>query len=84
MNLSCHLRHLPAASLLSLNKYLYILKADKGSWKIEAEFEREGAVHFEVTNDWLVLSDESTKLVNFYKLSEFLQTRSIGTPEKTQ
>jgi len=73
--------------LLSLNRFLYVLKpidssADlrqKGAavtsgYKILSKVEREATQHFEVfeEQDWLVATDESNKFVNFYSLSDFI------------
>ena len=70
--------------LLTLNRVFYVLKPQQAAenlltgpgqtigYKIASMTEREATQHFEVfeEQDWLVLTDESQKFVNFYRLSE--------------
>jgi hypothetical protein len=79
MNFTCHLKHLPTVSILSLNRFIYILKqtTEKGQYHIEAFQEREGTVHFEVTQKYVLVSDEATKLVSFCSLQDLISTNKF-------
>lgn len=70
MNLTSHLRVLPAAVLFSLNRYLYVL--DRATYAIKASFEQPGTILFEVVGDYLVLSDETSKIVTFCALDDVI------------
>ena len=69
------------AALFSLNRYFYVLAGDKVSFKKE----HQGTVHFAVFQDQnlLILTDESQKLVNFYKLHDIV-SKGEFTPICTQ
>ena len=80
MSFVCHLRQLPTATFLSVNRFLYLLGPRD---KVEACFEREGPIHFEISQDWLIVSDESTKILDYYNLNEVISTRHL-VPKHSQ
>lgn len=72
--LNCNFHPLKHQALLSLNRYLYILNQTGNAYKVTGEREYQGTVHFAVfeKENLLAMTDESSKLVNFYELHDIL------------
>lgn len=73
-SLTCNFHPLNNQALMSLNRYLYILKGADSKYQVTNQREHEGTVHFAVfeSEDLVAMTDDSHKLVNFYKLHDIL------------
>ena len=79
-SVACFVHHLSKTTeaLMSLNSHFYVLhNSESQRYKVKAQYGYPGTVHFAVFEEQnlLAITDESHKLVNFYRLNDVVANK---------